>query len=241
MQAHDSGETLYAENSDILQRQLEIFAHELAELYSREKRKTEELGETVMRLRAAYRGFARTLAIMVEQSYDENTGLHLDRTHRWATAIARRLGTSEIEELELGFLLHDVGKVSVPVEIIRKPGPLTEDEWRIIRTHPAAGAQLLSGIVPAQAIEVVRCHHERWDGGGYPRGIRNEEIPVGARIFSVVDVFDALTSDRAYRAALPFDEALEIVAADRGLAFDPEVVDAFLAFVEDVTSEPDGA
>jgi HD-GYP domain-containing protein (c-di-GMP phosphodiesterase class II) len=225
----ESRPTRYDERPDLAAAQLEIFARELSELLV-------QTNEQHRLLRDRYKGFARTLAIMVE-GYDETTGTHLDRTQRWATAVARTLQVPHLDELQLGFLLHDIGKHSIPLAILQKPGPLDELEWRIMRTHPAAGAQLVLDVVPPKAIDVIRCHHERWDGRGYPRGLAGDTIPIGARIFSVIDVFDALITDRPYRGALPVQDALSIIRKDRERAFDPGVVDVFLDFIQEHVEE----
>lgn len=241
MRPRRAEETHYGDNPLLAAAQLEIFARELSELYRREKSKTLELAEAVERLNSAFFKFAMSFALLVE-AHDLDTRTHLDRTLRWATAISERLGIAvdALAELRVGYLLHDIGKANVPPEIINKPGPLTSAEWRIMRTHPAAGAQMVMGVVPECAIEVIRCHHERWDGEGYPRGIRGDSIPVGARIFTVVDVFDALTSARSYRAEMSFEQAFDIIKKDRGTAFDPDVVDAFLDFITEVAPPTDG-
>jgi HD-GYP domain-containing protein (c-di-GMP phosphodiesterase class II) len=132
--------------------------------------------------------------------------------------------------LRYGFLLHDVGKVGVPEAILNKPGPLDEEEWLVMRTHPEMGVQMVSGIKSlGPAVEVIRSHHERWDGLGYPSGLVGEQIPLSARIFSVCDAFDAMTSDRPYRRALPFEHAVEQIMAGTGTQFDPAMAEAFVS------------
>lgn len=132
-----------------------------------------------------------------------------------------------------GALLHDIGKLSVPDSIMHKAGTLTEEEWTIMREHPYVAFRMLSPVsflVPA--IDIPHCHHERWDGGGYPRGLRGNEIPRQARIFSVIHVYDALTSDRPYRPGWSHDQAMEYIATQSGSQFDPEVVEAFEQLVD---------
>jgi HD-GYP domain-containing protein (c-di-GMP phosphodiesterase class II) len=127
-----------------------------------------------------------------------------------------------------GFLLHDIGKVGIPDHILRKPSPLTREEWEVMQTHPILGGQMLGPIRFLQrAIPIVECHHERWDGKGYPRGLKGEAIPLAARIFSVVDTFDAMTSDRPYRRALSVDEAVSEILAAGGTQLDPAIAEAF--------------
>jgi putative nucleotidyltransferase with HDIG domain len=138
--------------------------------------------------------------------------------------------TDEWRYITWGALLHDIGKIAVPDGILRKPGKLDEDEWVIMRTHPHAGAEILHSVdflVPVS--EIVLSHHERFDGGGYPRGLAGEEIPVGARIFMIADSFDAMTSDRVYRKAMASEEALAEILRNSGSQFDPAAVRAFLA------------
>jgi ribonuclease P protein subunit RPR2 len=132
-------------------------------------------------------------------------------------------------DLSYGFLLHDVGKVGIPESILCKPGPLTDEEYEVMKTHPLIGVQIVAPIAfLGNAVEVIRCHHERWDGRGYPDGLAGEGIPLAARIFSVCDTFDAMTSDRPYRRALPFDSAVEEIDRCGGTQFDPEVVRLFV-------------
>ena len=119
--------------------------------------------------------------------------------------------------------------------MLNKPGPLDADEWEVMRAHPLLGVQMVAGIKSlGSAVEVIRCHHERWDGKGYPTGLAGDAIPAGARVFSVADAFDAMTSDRAYRKALSFDQACQEIADGAGSQFDPMVVDAFTAILPEL-------
>jgi HD-GYP domain-containing protein (c-di-GMP phosphodiesterase class II) len=146
--------------------------------------------------------------------------------------LARHLGIKEgdtLEGLEMGALLHDVGKIGVPDGILLKKGGLTEEEWDGVRRHPELGASLLQRIpFLSGAREIVESHHEKFDGSGYPKGLKGDQIPIGARIFAVADVFDALTTDRPYKAALSYRSAAGMIARERAAHFDPEVVEAFL-------------
>jgi HD-GYP domain-containing protein (c-di-GMP phosphodiesterase class II) len=163
---------------------------------------------------------------------------HGERVAALAEPVARRLGWDEerIAELRFGAPLHDIGKVAVRREVLRKSGPLSHDERREICRHPRAGAQLVLPIRSAhRALPYVLFHHERWDGGGYPSGIRGRSIPLEGRLLAVADAFDAMTSARPYRAALAFDHALVEIAACAGTQFDPVVAEAFL----DVWAEPE--
>jgi HD-GYP domain-containing protein (c-di-GMP phosphodiesterase class II) len=135
----------------------------------------------------------------------------------------------ELEHVYRGALLHDIGKMGIPDRILRKPGPLTGEEWEIMHRHPVYAYQWLSPIRYLRlALDIPYCHHEKWDGTGYPRGLKGEEIPLAARIFAVVDVWDALCSDRPYRKAWPEKKALEHIREQSGTHFDPQVVELFL-------------
>ena len=132
-----------------------------------------------------------------------------------------------------GHCLHDIGKMGVPDNILHKPGPLTAEEWVIMRKHPAYALELLSPISYLRpTLDIPYCHHEKWDGSGYPRSLKGEEIPLTARIFAVVDVWDALRSDRVYRTSLPEEAAIAYIQKQAGTHFDPRVVDDFLSLVE---------
>jgi len=162
---------------------------------------------------------------------EHNTGLHSQRVREYTELIATRFGVDEKTRREIGFgaLLHDVGKIAVPDDILLKPGKLSEEEWREMHKHPEAGYRIVNRIgFLKNAAEMVHAHHERYDGSGYPRGLKGDEIPLGARLFMVADVYDALTSKRPYRSPLSFQVAAEIIAKD-GSHFDPLVVATFLA------------
>jgi HD-GYP domain-containing protein (c-di-GMP phosphodiesterase class II) len=163
-------------------------------------------------------------------------GLRVMRKYGWVDVHGNRRHDSledRLTALGVGLLLHDIGKLAVPGEILRKPGPLTDDEWAAMRAHPTLGVQILlkADRISPLARAVVRSHHERWSGGGYPDGHSGSQIHQFARIAAVADVFDALTSNRYYRTALPAHEAYEFISARGGRDFDPEVVDVFQAFV----------
>lgn len=197
------------------QRQL----REAAEAAHREMRKAHE--ETIRRL---------TLAV---DSRSEETGQHILRIGTIAGRLAERLGLppEEVEYLPLAASMHDVGKIGIPDAILAKPGPLTDEERAAMQRHAAIGHQILSGSgseLLDLAAEIALTHHERWDGAGYPRGLAGEEIPLAGRITAVADVFDALTSDRVYRPAMPEDVVLEMLRDGRGAHFAPDVLDAFL-------------
>lgn len=171
---------------------------------------------------------ALTLAI---DARDRTTQRHLRRVQAYAVELGRSMGISEpeIEALKAGALLHDIGKLAVPEHILCKPGPLTREETGKMRIHPGIGVEILETIrFPFPLTEVVRSHHEKWDGTGYPDRLKGEEIPIAARILSVVDCFDALTSDRPYREPLSHDEALTYIRGEAGASFDPAVVQALV-------------
>src|SRR5579859_717369 len=167
------------------------------------------------------------LALAIEAK-DETTGEHLQRVRIYSMELAKELGLSEdeTEALQAASVLHDIGKLAVPEHIISKPGRLTPEEFEKMKIHPIVGAEILERVrFPYPVVPIVRAHHEKWDGSGYPQGLAGEAIPIGARILAAVDCFDALASDRQYRKALPFNEAMAKVVADAGKAFDPRVVE----------------
>ena len=167
------------------------------------------------------------LALAIEAK-DETTHDHLARVQVYAREIARELGLrpEEQEALQAASILHDIGKLAVPEHIISKPGRLTPEEFDKMKIHPIVGAEILERVqFPYPVVPIVRAHHEKWDGSGYPHGLKGEEIPIGARILAAVDCLDALATDRQYRRALPLDEAMKVVQKESGTAFDPRVVE----------------
>ena len=172
-----------------------------------------------------------SLATAIEAK-DECTGDHLRRVQVYSLELAKHLGLSsdEIHALQAASILHDIGKLAVPDYIISKPGKLTPDEFEKMKVHTVVGAEILEQVAfPYPVAPIVRSHHEKWDGSGYPDGLKAEDIPIGARILSAVDCLDALASDRQYRRALPLDEAMEYVAGLSAKSFDPQVVDILKA------------
>ena len=164
------------------------------------------------------------------QAKDEGGSCHVERVQYYAAALARRLDLPDLDRqaVEIGALLHDIGKLAVPEHILSKPGPLTPDERKKMQMHAQIGAQIVGAVpFPCPVAPLVRSHHERWDGAGYPSGLRGEQIPIGARILSVADCFDALTSERPYRPAVSTDAAIGILKAEAGKAFDPAIVARF--------------
>jgi response regulator RpfG family c-di-GMP phosphodiesterase len=201
-------------------------------LYARDLRHLLELerGQRVL-LQSAYRETVGALASALE-SKDTRTGEHSQRVHRYAAELARIVAPSlmDDESVAYGFVLHDIGKIGIPDNILQKPGPLSTPERRVMQTHTVLGEQMLSGVtlLHGGGLEVVRSHHERWDGQGYPDGLSGEEIPMAARVFAVADALDAMTSDRPYRQALSWTDARREIVAQTSLQFDPDVVEAFM-------------
>jgi len=185
-----------------------------------EKRHVDEMAELHLRTIEA-------LALAIEAK-DHTTHDHLRRVRVYAVEIAKEIGATEdeIEALRAAALLHDIGKLAVPEHIISKPGKLTQEEFEKMKIHPVVGAELLERVqFPYPVVPIVRSHHEKWDGSGYPDGLAGVNIPLGARILSAVDCLDALASDRQYRRALPLDEAMDRISSLSGIDFDPKVVD----------------
>jgi putative nucleotidyltransferase with HDIG domain len=178
-----------------------------------------------------YLSTVETLAMAIDAK-DDVTHSHVRRVQAYAVGLARALGIDDeatIKALEAAALLHDTGKLGVPEHILNKPGGLTPAEFEQMKKHVDIGADILSLVdFPYPVVPIVRCHHENWDGSGYPRGVAGEDIPIGARILSVVDCFDALTSDRPYRRALTDKAAIDILMDRRGRMYDPRVVDTFV-------------
>jgi putative nucleotidyltransferase with HDIG domain len=179
-----------------------------------------------------YLSTVETLAMAIDAK-DDVTHSHVRRVQAFSMGLAKALGVSDeptLKAIEAAALLHDTGKLAVPEHILNKPGGLTSSEFDQMKLHVDVGADILSLVdFPYPVVPIVRCHHENWDGSGYPRGVKGEDIPIGARILSVADCFDALTSDRPYRRALTDAAALDIIRERRGRMYDPHVVDTFIA------------
>ena len=205
--------------------QLLVYARDLSRLF--------EIERTQRRmLQHAYRQTVTALADALEAK-DPVTGLHALRVQRLAVELAGSLDPSLLHDpsFEYGFLLHDVGKIGIPDTILGKEGPLTDSERRVMQRHTVIGVEMLAGVPLLQGggLRVVRSHHERWDGEGYPDRLANRQIPLGARIFALVDTLDAMTSERPYRHALTWEHATDEILAQSGRQFDPRVVAAFAA------------
>jgi putative nucleotidyltransferase with HDIG domain len=184
-----------------------------------------------------YLSTIETLAMAIDAK-DDVTHSHVRRVQAYATGLAKALGVEEeqaIKAIKAAALLHDTGKLAVPEHILNKPGKLTAAEFEQMKLHVDVGADILSLVdFPYPVVPIVRCHHESWDGSGYPRGVRGAEIPIGARILSVVDCFDALTSDRPYRRRMTDEEAIAILLERSGTMYDPHVVDTFIRIHGDI-------
>src|SRR6188508_697200 len=195
-----------------------------------------DLGSLNSLLKATYRQTLEALGRAVDRR-DGMTGGHCVRVADYSRVLGERMLGSrpqELQVLEYGALLHDIGKIAVPDAILRKAGPLTDEEWTVMRQHPCLGHEILYGIgFLSDALPIVLYHHERFDGKGYPEGLAGERIPIGARIFSAADAFDAMTADRHYRRALSLDEAMSELRLNSGTQFDPEVI----AVLDDVAED----
>ena len=204
-------------------RELTRYAEELRAASEREQARAVELHRS-------YEATVRALADAVE-ARDAYTARHAERVAAYGLEIARTCGmdTGEAEpQLEFGFLLHDIGKIAISDAILYKPGQLTDSERDVMRRHPVIGEEIVRGIDFLHgARQVVRSHHERWDGAGYPDKLAGDRIPLAARVFAVADTFDALTSDRPYRAASSFRDARTVIAEAAGTQFDPQIAAAF--------------
>jgi methanogenic corrinoid protein MtbC1 len=205
------------------------------------ERRTKELKSALTELEVAQAETVRRLSMAVEFR-DEDTGKHVERIGRFSVLLAEQIGMEGefCERIRHAAPLHDVGKVAIPDSILLKPGPLTPEERAIVETHTEEGHRLVRGSSSAildMAATIALSHQEKWDGTGYPRGLKGEAIPIEGRIVAVADVFDALTSDRVYRPAFPVAEAIKMMREERGTHFDPVLLDAFLEVLEEHGTE----
>ena len=206
-----------------------------AGLAQRVRERTAELSTALQGIAQAY---SNTLAALVHalDAREHETSDHSQRVVRYTVAIARQrgIGDPQLEDIGRGALLHDIGKIGVPDSILLKPGPLTNAEWVEMRRHPEVGFKILENIPFLRpAAEIVLSHQERWDGNGYPRKLKGEEIPLGARIFMIADTLDAMTSDRPYRKAATFPQAKAEIARCAGTQFDPKCAAAFATIADE--------
>jgi len=191
--------------------------------------------ETEIQLKESYdktlEGWAKAL-----EYRDRETEGHSRRVTNLCTLLAIQLGLAENELIQLhrGALLHDIGKMAIPDSILFKPGPLSESEWELMRLHPVYAKEMLEDIPYLQeALTIPYCHHERWDGKGYPQGLKGEDIPLPSRIFTIVDHWEALNSDRPYRKAVPREQVLNYIRDNSGIIYDPNVADTFLSLMDE--------
>jgi len=208
------------------------------ELESEVTRRTEELKHAFERIKAASLDTIYRLS-MASEYKDEDTGAHIKRMSRYCAAIARRMGLDEstIETILYAAPMHDLGKIGIPDLILVKPAKLDPVEWEIMKLHTVIGANILKGsdaAFIALGETIARCHHEKWDGSGYPGGLKGTEIPIAGRIAAIADVFDALTSKRPYKEPFSVEKSLTIIMEGRGSHFDPDVVDAFFAIQDEI-------
>jgi diguanylate cyclase (GGDEF)-like protein/putative nucleotidyltransferase with HDIG domain len=200
--------------------------------FERERRAVQQISELHL---ATIEALARAI-----EAKDGTAANHIHRIQLYATAVARALGMSEseVQAVKTAALLHDIGKLAVPDHILAKPGPLTPEEFQKVQAHPQVGASIIASIpFPYPVAPLILSHHERWDGRGYPAGLKGEEIPLGARILFLVDYFGALTSDRPYHERMSLDAAAELIEKEAGKALDPRAVQAFLRVLPEVREQ----
>jgi response regulator RpfG family c-di-GMP phosphodiesterase len=211
-----------------LEREVENYRRHLEQMVAD---RTRELRAALQRLERSYEDTLQALGAAIDLRDSETAG-HSRRVCRYSIEMAKRMGFSPgpLKSLAMGAYLHDIGKLGIPDGILLKPGPLSSAEWKLMKQHSQIGYDLVKDIpFLAEAAEIILTHHERFDGSGYPRGLKGEHIPLGARTFAIADTLDAMTSDRPYRRAFSFDEALETIKHGSGRLFDPQVVAAFLS------------
>jgi HD-GYP domain-containing protein (c-di-GMP phosphodiesterase class II) len=214
--------------------QLIVFARELGELYRLERSRSAELQIVLDNLQQTYIATMKSLAQVIEAK-DRTTRGHLERTQAYGLALTKRVDGDLVQSptLGYGFFLHDIGKVGIPEHILCKTGALDRAEWDVMRTHPVIGAQIVAPMAfLTTTVELIRHHHERFDGSGYPDGLRGDAIPLSARIFAVADSFDAMTSDRPYRGSIGIERALAEIRGGSGTQFDPEIVRVFVDMID---------
>ncbi|HMC30504.1 MAG TPA: HD domain-containing phosphohydrolase, partial [Candidatus Angelobacter sp.] len=207
--------------------------HHLEEIVAEQ---TQQLREALRQIERSYDHTLEALGAAIDLR-DSPTAGHSRRVFLYSVEIARAMGglETQMRNIGMGAWLHDIGKLAISDGILLKPGALTDEERRVMQQHAQIGYDLVKGIpFLAEAAEIIYAHHERWDGSGYPRGLTTEEIPVGARIFAVADTFDAMTSDRPYRRALPFKASQEVIERGAGKQYDTQTAEAFLSVPDEV-------
>ena len=218
----------------------EVLAKVSTSLYEDLRFANEELKCSLREMRQVTRGIVSAFSLVISKIDPHYTHEHVSRSVEYATKIIAKLqdmgvsfGGMPEEVLLAGILLHDVGKIFTPKEILFKPGPLSDEEWKIMRRHPVDGAEILEQITGLKEMaKIVRYHQEAYDGSGYPEGLKGDEIPIGARIATAVDAFDAMTTDRPYRKWMSVEKAIEELKRNRGTQFDPTVMDALVGLYE---------
>lgn len=224
----------------------EVLAKVSASVYEELRGVNEQLKASLERLKNVVRGIVAAFSAVVSKIDPHYTHEHVSRSVEYASKIIQKLraqgmefDVAQEEILLAGILLHDIGKIFTPKEILYKPGPLSDEEWEIMRRHPVDGADVLERIAGLKEMaDNVRHHHERYDGTGYPDGIKGEAIPLGARIAAVVDAFDAMVSDRPYRKSMSVEQAIEELKRCRGTQFEPRVVDAIIELYTEGNLKP---
>jgi putative two-component system response regulator len=239
--------------------QLTRYAEDFAKVYRSEKEKSKELqttnrqlekyaddlNETISELKAVHQelrgSYLETIyrLVLAAEYRDEDTGDHIVRMSRYCALIAEKLGLSpdEVQNILYATPMHDIGKIGIPDKILMKPGKLTDEEFEIMKNHTIIGAKILANSkakILQVAQQIAISHHERWNGRGYPRGLSGAKIPLAARIASLADVFDALTSRRPYKEPYPVERAFHIIKGERGEHFDPDIVDVFLQNMDEI-------
>jgi len=215
-----------------LEQEVENYRHHLEEIVSEQ---TQQLREALRQIERSYDQTLEVLGAAIDLR-DSPTAGHSRRVFLYSLEIARAMGglESQMRNIAMGAWLHDIGKLAVSDAILLKPGPLTDEERKIMQLHVQIGYDLVKSIpFLADSAEIIYAHHERCDGSGYPRGLKTEEIPVGARIFAVADTFDAMTSDRPYRRALPFEASREVIERGAGKQYDSQVAKVFLSIADE--------
>jgi len=215
-----------------LEQEVENYRHHLEEIVSEQ---TQQLREALRQIERSYDQTLEVLGAAIDLR-DSPTAGHSRRVFLYSLEIARAMGglESQMRNIAMGAWLHDIGKLAVSDAILLKPGPLTDEERKIMQLHVQIGYDLVKSIpFLADSAEIIYAHHERCDGSGYPRGLKAEEIPVGARIFAVADTFDAMTSDRPYRRALPFEASREVIERGAGKQYDSQVAKVFLSIADE--------
>ncbi|MCP4140633.1 MAG: HD-GYP domain-containing protein [Chloroflexi bacterium] len=208
-------------------------AQEVSRLYRRSQEEIAERKELEKELKKAYNETLKGWSLALNLR-DVNTDKHSQRVIEMTLYLTEKIGIpkDQMNYVRWGAILHDIGKMGIPDKILLKPAPLTDEEWKIMELHPGFAYDMLSGIPFLKpAVDIPYNHHENWDGSGYPRGLKGEEIPLTARAFSIIDTFDALTSDRVYRSAWSKEDALTYIKSKSGTKFDPDIVPIFLEII----------